>query len=223
MLVIIILSLFFLYLLMFSGGIGTVLPCNVQYFLKNNIFFKHIMIFSTIFFFTYILNWYTPHSVFEYNYDEHDKNIWLFYKESIIIYIIFLVSSCLNITFLILSFIVMFIFINISTYRNYKYKNDNNKLYSIIDYPKRTYILNTLKDLFNYNKIINNLNILNKKENKKYKNLYISILLENILKIIYIIILIIGFFYNLIKTKKHEKNKFKLNEFIFSIRKCTII
>ena len=220
MLVIIILSLFFLYLLMFSGGIGTILPCKVQYFLTNNIFFKHIMIFSTIYFFTYILNWYTPHSVFEYNYDEHDKNIWLFYKESIIIYVIFLISSCLDKTFLILSFIVMFLFINISTYRNYEYKNDNDKLYSIIDYPKKQNILNTLKDLFNYKKIKKNFNILNKEEYKKYINLYISLIIENILKILYITILIIGFFYNFIKTKKLEKNKFKLYEFIFSIRKC---
>ena len=170
MLVIIILSLFFLYLLMFSGGISTILPCNVQYFLKNNIIFKHIMIFSTIFFFTYILNWYTPHSVFQYNYRDHEKNIWLFYRESLVIYTIFLISSCLNKTFLILSFIIMFIFINISTYRNYKYKYDNNKLYSIINYSKNNKKLNLINIFLNYKNIKLNFNKLNKKEYKKYKN-----------------------------------------------------
>ena len=94
MLVIILLSSFFIYLLMLSGSISTILPCSVQKFMKNNIFFKHIMIFCTIFFLTFILDWYNPDAVFEYIYDEH--MIYLFFKESIIIYIAFLISSCLE-------------------------------------------------------------------------------------------------------------------------------
>ena len=178
------------------------------------------MIFSTIFFFTYVLNWYTPESVLKYNYSEEDKNIWTFYKESLVIYIIFLISSCLNTKYLMISFLIMFIFINISIYRNYKYKNDNNKLTSILQYSNSENILIELKNIFNVKKIKNNFIILNKKENKKYKKLYISILIENILKIIYIFVLIIGFIYNLLNKKKEYKNKFNIIKFIFDVKKC---
>ena len=139
--VVAILSIFFLYLLMFSGGISSILPCRVQHFILNNLVFKHIIIFSTIFFFTYVLDWYTPKTVLKYNYFEEEKNIWTFYKESIIIYFIFLISSCLNTKYLMISFLIMFIFINISIYRNYKYKNDNNKLSSILQYSNNENIL----------------------------------------------------------------------------------
>ena len=59
-----------------------------------------------------------------------------------------------------------------------------------------------------------------KKLDKKYHELYILILLEDALKIIYILLLIIGFIYNFINVKKIQKKKFNFIEFIFSIRKC---
>ena len=203
--VVAILSIFFLYLLMFSGGISSILPCRVQHFILNNLVFKHIIIFSTIFFFTYVLDWYTPKTVLKYNYFEEEKNIWTFYKESIIIYFIFLISSCLNTKYLMISFLIMFIFINISIYRNYKYKNDNNKLSSILQYSNNENIFIELKNKFNLKKIKNNFTILNKKYNKKYNNLYLLLLIENILKIIYVFVLIIGLIVNLLIKKKNIK------------------
>lgn len=204
---------------MFSGGINSILPCRVQHFVLNNLVFKHIIIFSTIFFFAYVLDWYTPETVLKYNYSEEEKNIWTFYKESIIIYFIFLISSCLNTKHLMISFLIMFIFINIPIYRNYKYKNDNNKLSSILQYSNSENIFIELKNKFNLKKIKNNFTILNKKYNKKYNNLYLLLLIENILKIIYVFVLIIGLIVNLLIKKKEYKNKFNILKFIFGIKK----
>ena len=168
-------------------------------------------------FLTFILDWYNPDAVFEYIYDEHDKDIFIFYKESIIIYIAFLISSCLEKKMLIVSFIIMFIFINISIYRNYKFKNKNNILYSKINLSKNNEISNIINNLFNFKNIKNNFKKIKKKE---YKKLYLSLILENLMKILYVIILIIGFIYNFIETKNKYKKNFKFYKFIFSIRKC---
>ena len=213
MIVIIVLSLFFLYLLMFSGSINRILPCSVQNFIKNNIIFRHMMIFSTIYFFTFVLDWYTPNSVFSFSYSEKDKSLGAFYQKSIAIYLAFLITSCLNKNFLIVSFAIMFIFLNVSIYRNYKYKNDNQE---ICKYIKCNRYDNTLQILRNFKNIPEKM----RKLDNKYYELFIILLIEDILKIMYVLVLVVGFIYNFVKMKKKYKNKFKFYEFIFSIRKC---
>ena len=64
MLTISVLSIFFIYMILFSSNIQDVLNCRVKDFLKNNIIFRQIMIFFTIFCFTFVLNWYTPDNIF---------------------------------------------------------------------------------------------------------------------------------------------------------------
>ena len=55
----IVLAVFFLYFVLLSGYCSTVLNCQLQRFLETTVWFKHILIFLSIFVFTFVLNWYT--------------------------------------------------------------------------------------------------------------------------------------------------------------------
>lgn len=57
------LGLFFLYLIMMSSNINTLLACNVQRLLDNNIFIKHTIVYFSIFIFTFILGWFLPSAI----------------------------------------------------------------------------------------------------------------------------------------------------------------
>jgi hypothetical protein len=171
------------------------------------------MIFSTIFFFTFVLDWYTPSSILSFNYSEKDKSLGTFYQKSFAIYLAFLITSCLNKGFLITSFAIMFIFLNISIYRNYKYKNDNQE---ICKHIKCNRYNNIFQIWYNFENIPEKM----RKLDNKYYELFIILLIEDILKIMYVLVLIMGFIYNFVKMKKKHKNKFRFYEFIFSIRKC---
>lgn len=57
------LSLFFIYLLLISADISSLLNCDTQRFIKNNSWMKHAIIFVTIYILTFILNWYTPDKI----------------------------------------------------------------------------------------------------------------------------------------------------------------
>lgn len=57
------LGLFFLYLIMMSSNINTLLACNVQRLLDNNIFIKHAIVYFSIFIFTFILGWFLPSAI----------------------------------------------------------------------------------------------------------------------------------------------------------------
>jgi hypothetical protein len=58
-----ILGVFFLYLVMFGSYINVLLNCGLQRFLINDLFLRHIVVFFSIFIFTFVLNWYTPKSI----------------------------------------------------------------------------------------------------------------------------------------------------------------
>lgn len=113
------LSLFFIYLLMISSDIGTLLNCKTQKFLRKNAYIKHIIVFASIFILTFILNWYTPESITVQNDEEDIKEGFLVddkYKYlvqslfySAIIYLVFLVSSKLNETFFVAFVVVLII------------------------------------------------------------------------------------------------------------------
>ena len=48
---------------MFGSYINVLLNCGLQRFLLNNIYLRHIIVFFSIFIFTFVLNWYTPKSI----------------------------------------------------------------------------------------------------------------------------------------------------------------
>lgn len=103
------LGIFFLYFVLLSGSCSNLLNCSLQRYVNDSIFFKHILIFLSIYIFTFILNWYTVDSLvtekFENikseNNNETNKSSKieslsyllnsLYY--SVLIYIIFLLSS----------------------------------------------------------------------------------------------------------------------------------
>jgi hypothetical protein len=67
------LSLFFIYLLLMSSDISSLLNCNTQKFLKENNIIKHAILFASIFILTFILNWYTPGSIVVKDEEEEEK------------------------------------------------------------------------------------------------------------------------------------------------------
>lgn len=87
-----------------SGECSELMNCSLQRYISKNLWLKHIMVFLSIYIFTFVLNWYTIESLVVENFGEENKNRLslvmdnyllksLFY--SILIYIIF-VLSCKN-------------------------------------------------------------------------------------------------------------------------------
>lgn len=102
-----ILGMFFVYLVMFGSYINVLLNCGLQRFLLNNIYLRHIIVFFSIFIFTFVLNWYTPKSIVV---TENFSNIYEFLNKynyilsslgyTGIIYIIFILSTKQEIIFM---------------------------------------------------------------------------------------------------------------------------
>lgn len=101
------LGIFFLYFVLVSGACSSILNCGLQRYINKSVLFKHILIFLSIYIFTFILNWYTFDSIvvekFENTEDDNDVQI-VNFKESrqyliksfiysILIYIIFILST----------------------------------------------------------------------------------------------------------------------------------
>jgi hypothetical protein len=57
------LAIFFLYFVLLSGDCHTLLNCDLQKYFKNSAWLKHIIVFFTIFLFTFILDWYSYDSL----------------------------------------------------------------------------------------------------------------------------------------------------------------
>jgi len=100
------LSLFFIYFLLISSDISTLLNCTTQRFLKDNHYMKHVILFASIFILTFILNWYSPESiVVEKKSEEEEKEGFITLEgfkygylissvlNSIFIYLIFLITT----------------------------------------------------------------------------------------------------------------------------------
>ena len=103
-----ILPIFFLYFVLLSGYCAEILNCGLQKFMDHHIMVRHILIFISIYLFTFVLNWYTFDSLKIQSLGEQEEetkktkkitkqiNIdmlsdWM--KKSIFIYIIFLIST----------------------------------------------------------------------------------------------------------------------------------
>lgn len=102
-------GIFFLYLVILSGeGSGKLLNCSVQKLVNNNIYIQHFLLFVSIFLFTFILNWYTPsslvltntHSICVNNPKDliSEKYTYIIssFKNSLVIYLFFLLSTKLS-------------------------------------------------------------------------------------------------------------------------------
>ena len=153
MIVTTLLPIFFLYFVLLSGYCSEVLNCGLQRYMHNGMFFKHLMIFLSIYIFTFVLNWYTFDSL-QINHVNDDsieqsthvdkreeiitKEINLYkllnwFIQSLCIYIIFLITTKSEVpefliffTIVVLCIISQFILKSIS---NKEYSSINNKLF----------------------------------------------------------------------------------------------
>lgn len=191
MLILIIVSIFFLYLLLFSQNIFYVLNCNVQKFLLNNIYFRQVMIFFTIYFFTFVLDWYTPYNIFPKIFVSDKTDLLRFLLMSFIIYIFFVLTTCLNLTYTIALFFLIFILLNMYLYKNSEITTQEKD--ELIDPTNFTNIFDLTKSYY----------------------------IINVVQVSIILLIIIGFFYNLFISKKQQGKKFKFIKFLFSGGICT--
>ena len=137
------LGIFFLYLVMCGSSIHMVLNCELQRVLLKNIYIRHIIIYFSIFIFTFVLNWYTPKSLVltenmesnddNNNNNNNNNNVKSFNDKygyiissliySIFIYIFFIFSTKLEPAFM-FTFIILLIAIS-GTYIIYKIESEN--------------------------------------------------------------------------------------------------
>lgn len=68
------LGIFFLYFVLMSGECSEVMNCGLQRFINNNIWVKHVMIFLSIYIFTFVLNWYTIESLVVENFNQNGQD-----------------------------------------------------------------------------------------------------------------------------------------------------
>ena len=68
------LALFFIYFVLMSGECSELMNCSLQRYINQNLWLKHIMVFLSIYIFTFVLNWYTIESLVVENFGEENKN-----------------------------------------------------------------------------------------------------------------------------------------------------
>jgi hypothetical protein len=155
-------GMFFFILLLTSGIISGFLNCDIQNLLENNIFIKHIIIFSTIYFFRY--------SSFVNTDTEQFDNIHPLFHffNSIIIYLLFILLMKMNFNSTIIAFFIFFTIHLIYKYSNYYINKKNNKFFN----KKNINIMyNILFILLVVNTIIG-VSLNYSKNKKKYNNFF---------------------------------------------------
>lgn len=202
------LALFFLYFVMIGGVISSLLNCSLQRFIKKSLLLKHILVFLSIFIFTFILNWYTPYSlVIEKMNNNDDFQKFNYIKNSlyytIFIYILFIISSKQQEYFM-YSFLILLIFI-IGVFIYYLIEINSLK----IDRYK-------LKNFFIKKEYLQKL----AEKDSNINTLYILHNLNSFLYIILFINLILGVYFYALKQMKDKKNNFNIMLFIFGTHSC---
>ena len=104
----VVLPVFFLYFVLISGYCSSLLNCGLQRFMRDSVYFKHVLIILSIYIFTFILNWYTFDSLaigqedFQSEKDvlsnESLKKLGEWFIYTMIIYLIFIVSTKSEVT-----------------------------------------------------------------------------------------------------------------------------
>jgi hypothetical protein len=210
-----ILGVFFLYLVILGGDIQSVLNCNLQKLLKNNIFVIHGIVFISIFIFTFILNWYTPGSLvlkegFNMLHNESKyKYLYDSFFNTIGIYVLFVLSTRQEVMFMYSS--IALIFISIFMYIILKIEFEHIGV-DFSDLNKKLFITN--KDIST---------ILKKKEIEVKGKTDNIVYFYNILKTFYLLIvlnILTGvFLYYKRQSKEHSKD-WSMIKFIFGRNKC---
>ena len=177
-------SLFILFLIIAANYIGELFPCRVQTLLSSNIYLKHFVAFLTLLFFVVLT-------------DPFQKYVFMkILKDSILLYIIFLMFINTNRFFYLLCLIVSGILYIIILIKKQYITQKEEKEKNIKDF----------KDTKEAKDIDDNLDIINK--------------LYNVFLIVFIIILVLGFIIYIGEKKIEYKNKFNYITFIFGKPSC---
>jgi len=240
----VILSIFFLYVVIISEKLFTLISCNFQTIIKNNRYFKQIFIFINIFLFTFILGWYTENAIysakesynkyenFENNNNNNNLSFFNLYKTefniigkyiiySLLIYIIFIFTTKCDLLYLKIFFgllIILFFLFILRTYsKNEYYNNEEFKLIDYINDNERKSRLEQLKLNLDKTDLSNNV------KNNLILKFKINMNLQNIefyLFILSLIVLVIGFVLYYLKQKKDHSKDWNFTTFIIGKNKC---
>ena len=151
------LAIFFLYFVLMSGECSELMNCSLQRYINKNLWLKHIMIFLSIYIFTFILNWYTIESLVVEKFGSENKNRLSLVMDnylvksllySVLIYIIF-VLSCKNEGINIAIFLIGSVLIVIGTVLT---KSINTELYPLVSQTRWKSEKNIQRDLKEYSK-----------------------------------------------------------------------
>lgn len=201
-------GLFFLYFVLMSGELTSLLNCGIQRMLKKSILLKHILVFFSIFVFTFILKWYTLSSLqtegFAFTGEKYE------YLESsfgytIIIYAMFLLTSKMETSYLfvflillLLSFL-MFLFYKIHA---------NIVKSSLLD--QLFFVTNeNMKEILDDTESVSDANT--------------AIMLKNSMAVLYLfmtLIVIIGFMMYLMRQKEEHAHHWSFIKFLFGTNTC---
>lgn len=215
----IVIGLFFIYIVLFSSDIQLILNCELQKLMKNNIYFRHILVFISIYLFVFILKWYNIDSIVvkdEFN-DLNSDNIIERLKKNtsylinsllltVVAYIVFIISTKVEIR--VFKFVIVMILITMFLQilsKAYDEELHNLIMNNPIIFPEdnKKIILLASQNNIRYDKFI--------------------IVLHNMTYLIYIISLltmIYGVYKYYLKQKKSYGNNWKWSKFIFGIQKC---
>ena len=201
-------GLFFLYFVLMSGELTSLLNCGIQRFLKNSLILKHILIFFSIFIFTFILKWYTLSSLVvkegmgdaDYNY----INKSLFF--SCVIYALFLLTSKMETIYLFIFLILLVI--SFLMYLFYKLHLGAAKT-ELLE-KSGLFVSAELK-----NKILD--------ESESERDATIAITLKNTMAVLYLImilLIIIGFLTYYSRQRQEHAKKWNFITFLFGNNRC---
>tara|TARA_B100000902_G_scaffold399910_1_gene473537 strand:- start:4982 stop:5539 length:558 start_codon:yes stop_codon:yes gene_type:complete len=172
---------FFIFTIIAGGESLTLLSCQMQKNLKNNIFLKHLIGYLLIFGMIMMEGgWEFNYDTTTYSTDWTNGNTLHSLGWAVILYLLLILSSKMKFLFSLILVILIFII----------------------------YIINTYK---------NNL-ILKKEIDDKRENIYKNI--TNILILLFLLTLIIGFFEYLIYKKKEYAKNFDFIKFFIGVNKC---
>lgn len=219
------LALFFMYFVLLSGITNRILGCDLQKKMRDSPIANHAILFFSVFFFTYIFEWYNfyglgdvnkswkmdkKHNIEEFrnisNLLKNDKVKYLSkaFIKSVLIYIIFILTTKIDGTsiwiFLIISAILIMVQVLLKSHNVnlYKYLNYND-IFFVRDSEK-------LKEKF-----------------PKEKNLDEFLMVYNGLGTVYIFIMLFlvyrsGVYY--MKQRKDHKKNFSFMKFFLGTNKC---
>ena len=206
------LALFFIYLVMMSGNINNLLNCNVQRLLKDSLITQHILVFFSIFIFTFILGWFLPSALIVGNYEQveqrdkihvnHDNDyIYSSFMYSLYIYAFFILSTKQSKTFIISFLFLLLLLIFFYLYYVKILDSSNITRNSITDFFISKERLQSLTNHSNVDKLF---------------------LLHNGISLGHVAIainIIFGVYYYYLKQKNDHKN-WSWITFIFGVNEC---